>query len=80
LNPDSWLEILMHAGLDDTHMVARRIYPVKRSFLRGAGRCAALGADIILCTVRTGIIEPHARTLELPLIVRSSSLFLFLLS
>jgi len=28
LNPDSWFEILIHPGLDDTHMVARGIYPV----------------------------------------------------
>jgi len=28
-------------------------------------------------TVRTGIIEPHARTLELPSLVRSGSFFFF---
>ena len=31
-------------------------------------------------TVFTGIIEPHARTLELPLLVRSGNVFLFFLS
>jgi len=29
------------------------------------------------CTVRTGIIEPPASTLELPLLVRSGSFFFF---
>ena len=29
-------------------------------------------------TVRTGIIEPRARTLELPLLVRSGNFFSFL--
>jgi len=31
-------------------------------------------------TVRTGIIEPHARTLELPLLVWSDTFFFFSLS
>ena len=31
-------------------------------------------------TVKTGIIEPRARTLELPLLVRSLSLFLLLVT
>ena len=53
LNPDSWLETLMHAGLGDTHMVAKRIYPVNRSFL-WADLYATLGADIVSVPNRPG--------------------------
>ena len=62
----------MKPHLEAFSPVLENVYVVQyRTDVRYSRRCTS---------VFTRTIEPHARTLELPLLVRSGSFFLFLLS
>ena len=68
----------VRVGSEDSGGSAR----VRRSCCHRDGRDLAGnregGMKLFLMQVRARVIEPHSRTLELPLLVRSSSFFSFL--